>query len=315
MISEEIIGKLEQIERIANERGVTLETALQRTINLSVGDSIILEHGKINTVPKEIWEFLVELDAKCKEKGYRTSDVIYRASGDLWDNAGCHYPTTISEQSMKRLKNIRNGMIQRCTNENDAHYPTYGGRGVSVYYDWLHDAHSFINWAENNGYEDYLTLDRINPYGNYEPDNCRWATTYTQAHNKRETKKNKTIPFRFRGAMYSENVLARIEHLTYEKLKKNRKNSSTWSAVMASREPSFWDRSEFEIRKDQDEEKRIYNSMSDGQRYVYDSLVRSCVENDADIYEVLRSLIGDIDRSMVQVAENKVYEYYQVGQR
>lgn len=313
ILNQELIEKLKEIERIANERGVVLEDALQQTINYSVGDMIKLGYSNIDTVPKEIWELFKELDAKCKEKGYRTSSVIYRASGDLWNNADSHYSSysILPKQSIQRIKNIRNGMVQRCTNKNDAHYNTYGGRGVKVYYDWLNNAQSFVDWAENNGYEDYLTLDRINPYGDYEPENCRWATTYTQAHNKRESKKNNSIPFRFCGALYSENVLAKIKHLTCEKLRNGRKKSSTIESVIASRDTSFWNRSKNDIRNDQDEEKRIYNNMSDGQRYMYDSLIRSCVKNDVDICEVLRSLIGDIDRSMVQVAENKGYGYYQ----
>ena len=42
----------------------------------------------------------------------------------------------------------------------------------------------YIWWAMNNGYQDNLTIDRINVNGNYEPDNCRWADAITQANNK-----------------------------------------------------------------------------------------------------------------------------------
>lgn len=74
-------------------------------------------------------------------------------------------------------------MKRRCFNKNNANYHYYGGRGITVCDEWM-DYIPFREWALNNGYKKKLTLDRIDPNGNYEPSNCRWADRTTQAYNK-----------------------------------------------------------------------------------------------------------------------------------
>ena len=76
-------------------------------------------------------------------------------------------------------------MMDRCYREKAANYPRYGGRGITVCDEW-HYIDVFGRWAEANGYKPGLTLDRINPDGNYEPSNCRWATNKQQARNTRK---------------------------------------------------------------------------------------------------------------------------------
>lgn len=78
-------------------------------------------------------------------------------------------------------------MISRCENPKNLKYGNYGGRGISVCDDW-HDFWSFAYWSEQNNYSKELTLDRINPNGNYEPSNCRWADWETQSNNKTSCK-------------------------------------------------------------------------------------------------------------------------------
>lgn len=69
-------------------------------------------------------------------------------------------------------------MIDRCTSRN----PYYGGRGVTVCDRWR----SFDSFFEDMGERpDRMTLDRIDPDGNYEPSNCRWATAAQQRANHR----------------------------------------------------------------------------------------------------------------------------------
>jgi hypothetical protein len=64
-------------------------------------------------------------------------------------------------------------------------YKNYGGAGIAVCSEWESDFNIFYRWAINNGYSDNLTIDRIDPFGNYEPNNCRWITNGEQQRNRK----------------------------------------------------------------------------------------------------------------------------------
>lgn len=82
-----------------------------------------------------------------------------------------------------RLHSIWCGMRRRCR-ENNKHY---GARGISVCKEWEESYLSFKKWALENGYEETLSIDRIDNNGNYEPSNCRWVTQTEQCRNRRNT--------------------------------------------------------------------------------------------------------------------------------
>jgi len=82
-------------------------------------------------------------------------------------------PTYNSWQSMK----------DRCSNKNNKHYRFYGGKGVTIDEKW----NNFEAFLEDMGVRpEGTTLDRINPFGNYEMSNCRWADNKTQRSNTRK---------------------------------------------------------------------------------------------------------------------------------
>lgn len=87
-----------------------------------------------------------------------------------------------------RLYSIWTNMRNRCYLESSTEYKRYGARGIRVCDEWRDNFQTFYDWAMANGYQDNLTLDRIENNGNYEPSNCRWATSKEQGRNTRRTR-------------------------------------------------------------------------------------------------------------------------------
>lgn len=90
--------------------------------------------------------------------------------------------------SNDRLYGIWINMKHRCNNINDPRYDDYGGRGISICDEWVHSYENFRDWSISNGYSEYLSIDRIDVNGNYEPSNCRWATNKEQQNNMRSNR-------------------------------------------------------------------------------------------------------------------------------
>ena len=108
------------------------------------------------------------------------------------------------------------GIKTRTLNPKNKRYSDYGGRGITVCEEWKNDFMSFYNWAMSNGYSEELSIDRIDNNGNYEPNNCRWATRTIQTRNQRIYKNNSSG---YKGVFYIKN---KAKYQSYIGVNKNR---------------------------------------------------------------------------------------------
>lgn len=100
-----------------------------------------------------------------------------------------------------RLYRIWTGMKSRCYYNKNIEYKNYGGRGITICDEWLDNFMNFYNWAINNGYDDKLTIDRMNNNGDYEPQNCRWVNMKKQENNRHN---NRIIKYKRKTYTLSE---------------------------------------------------------------------------------------------------------------
>ena len=111
--------------------------------------------------------------------------------------------------SHTRLHNIWLTMRQRCEKPRCSTYHKYGAKGIRVCEEWS-SFEVFRDWAFTNGYADNLTIDRIDPHGDYEPSNCRWATQKEQQNNR-----SNNVVLTYKGESHVLNDWERITGIPY----------------------------------------------------------------------------------------------------
>ena len=144
--------------------------------------------------------------------------------------------------SNTRIGRIYYNMINRCKNPNVSSYKYYGAMQIKVCEKWQPKNNGFKNfcdWAFQNGYNENLTIDRIDNNGNYEPNNCRWVDLYIQANNKKKTKR-----YEYKGEKLTIAEISRKYNIGYFLLH-SRVERLGWDIVEAVETPIVLGRNQY----------------------------------------------------------------------
>lgn len=113
-----------------------------------------------------------------------------------------------------RLYRIYIGMIGRCHNPSVKAFKNYGAKGITVCEEWFKNPKGFCEWSLANGYNDSLTIDRIDPKKGYSPENCRWVNYSVQNYNKILNSNNSSG---FKGVSYNKRTKKFKAYITRNK--------------------------------------------------------------------------------------------------
>lgn len=147
--------------------------------------TVVSLYGK-NDRRENVWECICD----CGGKAFCSTANLKSGNSK---SCGCLVKENMSKVAKKHglrdtsLYDKWTNMKTRCFNPNAKSFDRYGGRGITVCEEWKNDFVAFYNWSIENGYNESLSLDRIDVNGNYEPSNCRWISMEDQAKNKRNT--------------------------------------------------------------------------------------------------------------------------------
>lgn len=135
-----------------------------------------------------------------------------------------------------RTYSTYHNMLSRCNEPSHKSYPSYGGRSITVCPDWVE---SFAKFMADMGERPLgKTLDRIDPNGNYEVGNCRWATDKEQHRNKTNNRKLTLYGYCFCVTEWAE-LLGISAYAIYKRLQKGWSDEDALLAPVRYRSPSL----------------------------------------------------------------------------
>ena len=134
------------------------------------------------------WVFQCDCGGTVIRAGYFIAAAKRR--GDA-SHCGCSNPSRTHglTSGNRRLHWVWAAMVQRCVNPNNKDYPRYGGRGIGLCDEWRNDFGAFHAWAMATGYQEGLTIERVDVNDGYRPANCTWIDNSRQALNLEKSRR------------------------------------------------------------------------------------------------------------------------------
>lgn len=185
-VTRELINKRTSKKNISQEQAVLMGVSMKQKLKKGqkIGHLTVIDHllplktknRKRNSNARYIFE------CECGNIVEKLGITVLKSPNPTCNKRGCHLGGKVFDNGTEsELYQTWAGMKQRCYNKNNPSYNYYGGIGISVCDRWLNDFRAF---EEDMGVRPKdFTLDRINPFGNYEPKNCKWSDKETQAKN------------------------------------------------------------------------------------------------------------------------------------
>lgn len=124
-----------------------------------------------------------------------------------------------------RIYTVWRGMKERCTNSNHKNYILYKDKLCDEWYSSVKS----IEWAYNNGYEEGLTIDRIDSNKGYFPDNCRFITA--KENTIKGNKERRLKEFEYKGKFYTCRELCDISGLNMSTMRQRLETMSVEDAL------------------------------------------------------------------------------------
>ena len=155
------------------------------------GRLVVLEEAERYILPsgKKVRQWICICDCGNQTKVFQAGlkGGTSKSCGCLRDEISKKRNSTHS-MNQERPYSIWQAMKTRCSNKNAENYQYYGGKGISFDPKWS----TFDGFWEDmkEGYEDHLTLDRIDSNDNYCKENCRWVSPAKQSRNRKMSKNN-----------------------------------------------------------------------------------------------------------------------------
>ena len=166
-----------------------------------------------------VWLCMCECGNFTRVRGKNLKNGSVKSCGCILKNG----TTKTHGLSRTKIYNTWSSMKARCFNPKSRSYKRYGARGITVCEQWKNSFEEFYSWSIQNGYNENLTIERINNDGNYCPENCKWIPQKEQCRNR-----STNIEFEYMGKKHILIEWCEILNLDY-KFIHNRIYKMGWS--------------------------------------------------------------------------------------